>query len=71
MNKYETSFLWQRYNPRHESYLAEAEHDRLVRHAKESQKRKPSIMLKIKKTIGRTLVKLGERLTLERRWDEI
>lgn len=55
-------------NSRQQEYLAEAEHDRLVRQAKESHTRNSGTMPNMKKALGYGLVKLGEKLAPQ--WDE-
>lgn len=44
-------------------FLAEAEHDRLVRQAKEGHKRNLGTMLSMKKVLGLNLIRLGQKLS--------
>lgn len=64
---YDSTFLMG-INVRQQEYLNEAEHERLVRQAKESHNRSLDTMSSMKKVLGYSLVKLGEKLAPQ--WDE-
>lgn len=70
MDKYETGWLWLSLHSRPQELQAEAERERLVRQAKEGHKRNLNTTFRLRKTLGRGLVKLGERLALAPQWDE-
>jgi len=66
MVKYEAGLFYPEYRSRQQDYLAEAQNDSLVRQAQQSQPRNVSKMLKVKRVVGRSLVKLGERVASDK-----
>jgi hypothetical protein len=62
--------MWYGFENWHRQFLDEAEHDSLVRQAKEGQNRNLSTSLRLRKALGKSLVKLGEKLAPAPQWDE-
>jgi hypothetical protein len=72
VNHQNDGLMFQMYHNRHSELLEEAEQERIIRQAKKqhSYSRSLGAPVRMKKMLGRNLMRLGARLVFEPEWDE-